>query len=204
MYLDRFDWARLASASVADPLRIMTSACLLGEKTGWEGTAYTDDLVVRLARNPRVRATGFCPEAVHLSVPRPLTTIHGGDGFAVLDGEARVLDTTGRDCTMEILDGAARMCELAHRDKVELCVMLDVSDTCGSNVIYLGRPEDKRYQQGAGVAVAMLVREGFSVISQRDLRTLGKIVSALDGAYETPADAIDFVESDWYRAYFKQ
>ncbi len=203
MYLERFDWQRLARASIDDPLRVLTSACLVGQRTGWEGTAYTDDLVLRLVRSPKVSPVAFCPEQMGgLSTPRPFTTIHGGDGFAVLDGAARVMDTTGRDCTREVVDGAAQMCALAERERVELCVTLDVSDSCGSNVVYLGRPEDKRYQRGAGVAVATLVRAGFSVISQRDLRTLGRIVAALDAQYEPPSDAIDFVENDWYRSYF--
>lgn len=204
MFLDRFDWDRLSKVSAEDPLRVLTSACLVGQATGWEGTAYTDDLVLRLVRHSSVRPVSFCPEAVHLGVPRPFTTIHGGDGFAVLDGDARVLDTTGRDCTMEIIDGARQMCELAEREKVELCVTLDVSDSCGSNVVYLGRPDEKRYQKGVGVAVATLVRAGFSVISQRDFRTLGKILHSIDPTYAVPADAIDFVENAWYREYFKQ
>ncbi len=202
MFLDRFDWQRLASASAQDPLRVLTSACLVGNPTGWEGTAYTDDLVVRLTRSERVRAVAFCPEAVHLTIPRPFTTIHGGDGFGVLDGTAKVFDTTGRDCSREVIDGARAMCELAQRERVELCVTLDTSDSCGSNIVYLGRPEEKRYQQGVGVAVATLVRAGFSVIAQRDLRTLGRIVAALDPAYSPPSDAIDFIEQPWYREYF--
>lgn len=202
MHLNPFSWERLAQVTEADPLRVLTSACLVGRPTGWEGTAYTDELVLRLIHAPPVRALSFCPEEPGLGTPRPFTTIHGGDGFAVIDGRARVLDTTGRDCTDAIVTGARAMCELALRERVELCVTLDVSDSCGSNVVYLGRPEDKRYQQGVGVAVATLIRAGLAVISQRDARTLGKIVAAVDRSFVPRADAIDFVENDWYRSYF--
>lgn len=202
MHLAPLDWKRVAAATPSDPLRVLTSACLVGRPTGWQGTAYTDELVLRLTHAARVRPLSFCPEEPGLGTPRPFTTIHGGDGFAVLDGRARVIDTDGRDCTEAIVTGARAMCELALRERVELCVTLDVSDSCGSNVVYLGRPEEKRYQQGVGVAVATLIRAGFAVLSQRDARTLGTIVAALDPTFAPREDAIDFVENDWYRSYF--
>ena len=51
---------------------------------------------------------------------------------------------------------------------------MDISAACGSQVIYersRTRP-NKRYQKGPGVCAALLLRNGFKVISQRDWRTL--------------------------------
>ena len=89
-----FDWSRLHSATPADPLRVLFSACTLGNKTGWEGDAYTEPLAVRLSKLPCVRPVAFCPEDVSLGTPRPLTTLYDGNGHDVLAGTARVLDTT--------------------------------------------------------------------------------------------------------------
>ncbi|MBL8677562.1 MAG: DUF523 domain-containing protein [Myxococcales bacterium] len=196
------DWERVRRATPEDPLRVLTSACLVGKPTGWEGTDYADDLVLRLVRLPNVRAVSFCPEHVGLGTPRPLTTLHDGDGFAVLDGKARVMDTTERDCTDALVQGARAMCDLAARERVELCVTLEVSDSCGTTFVYLGRPEEKRYQRGAGVSAAMLAREGFTVIAERDRRTLGKVIAMLDPSYVVPEDAIDVREIPWYGEYF--
>lgn len=198
-----FDWSRLQSASSDDPLRVLFSACLLGRKTGWDGVAYTEPLALRLSKLDSVRAVPFCPEDVSLGTPRPLTTLYGGHGRDVLAGTARVLDTTMRDVTTELVGGAHAMANAARQADVELAVMLDVSDSCGSHAIYLGHPEDRRYQQGPGVAAALLMSEGVPIVAQRDYATLQSIVAALDPTFEPDPDAFDFVDHPWYRDYFK-
>lgn len=197
-----FDWGRLQSATREDPLRVLFSACLLGNKTGWEGDAYTEPLAVRLSKLERVRAIAFCPEDVSLGTPRPLTTLYDGHGRDVLEGRARGLETTMRDVTKELVAGAHAMLKTARASDVELAVMLDVSDSCGSHAIYIGDPDERRYQQGPGVAAALLMREGFPVLAQRDGKTLQRIVAALDPTMEVDADAFDFVDHPWYRDYF--
>jgi uncharacterized protein YbbK (DUF523 family) len=91
-----FDWTRLERVTEEDPLRVLFSACLLGNKTGWDGEASTEPLAVRLSKLACVRAVTFCPEDVSLGTPRPLTTLYDGDGRDVLRGRARVLKTTLR------------------------------------------------------------------------------------------------------------
>ena len=197
-----FDWGRLATASVDEPLRVLFSACVLGHATGWEGGPYTEPLAVRFSRLPKVKAVAFCPEHATLGTPRPLTTLHDGDGRDVLAGRARVLETTGRDVTRELIRGAEMMLEVARSARVELAILLDVSDSCGSHAIYLGPPEDRRYQQGLGVAAATLMAAGFPVVAQRDAATLQRLVAALDETFEPDPAALDFVDQPWYRDYF--
>jgi uncharacterized protein YbbK (DUF523 family) len=197
-----FDWARLGRVRADDPLRVLFSACVLGQRTGWDGDAYTEALAVRLAELPCVQAIAFCPENATLGTPRPLTTLHDGHGRDVLAGRARVLETTGRDVTREVVLGARAMLEAARRADVELAVMLDVSDSCGSHVAYLGRPEERRYQQGPGVAAALLLEAGIPVLAQRDTATLQRLVAALDPTFEPDPAASDFPETPWYRDYF--
>lgn len=197
-----FDWTRLRRVTADDPLRVLFSACLLGHATGWEGGAYTDDLAVRLAGLPTVRSVYFCPENATLGTPRPLTTLYDGHGRDVLAGRARVLETTGRDVTRELVRGAGEMLAVARRAEVELAVMLDVSDSCGSHAVYLGAPEERRYQQGPGVAAATLMGAGVPVLAQRDNATLQRLVAALDPGFEPDPAAFDFVDHPWYRDYF--
>lgn len=197
-----FDWTRLARVTAEDPLRVLFSACLLGHRTGWEGGAYTEDLAVRLAGLSVVKALPFCPEHVHLGTPRPLTTLYDGHGGDVRAGRARVLETTGRDVTREVLAGAEAMRAAAEEARCELAVLLDVSDSCGSHAVYLGDPAERRYQQGPGVAAATLREARIPVLAQRDYATLQRIVAALDPTFAPDPAAIDFVDHPWYRDYF--
>jgi uncharacterized protein YbbK (DUF523 family) len=196
------DWDRLDRVSAEDPLRVLFSSCILGNPTGWEGGPYTEPLAVRFAGSPLVRAVHFCPENATLGTPRPLTTLHDGHGRDVLAKRARVLETTGRDVTNEIVRGAELMLEVARRARVELAVLLDVSDSCGSHAVYIGPPEERRYQQGPGVAAAMLIDAGIPVVAQRDFATLGRLVAKVDPTFEPDPSAFDFVDHPWYRDYF--
>ncbi len=197
-----FDWSRLESVTPGDPLRVIFSACLLGNATGWDGEAYTESLSVRLSKLDCVQATAFCPEDTTLGTPRPLTTIYDGHGRDVLAGRARVLETTGRDVTEQIKRGAEAMLVGAQNIDAELAIMLDVSDSCGSHAIYIGAPEDRRYQQGPGVAAAVLMQAGLPVLAQRDTATMHRLLAALDPTFEADPAAFDFVDHPWYRAYF--
>ena len=197
-----FDWTQAERATTDDPLRVIFSACILGHATGWEGGPYTEPLAVRLSKLAKVKPVHFCPENATLGTPRPLTTLHDGHGRDVLAGRARVLETTGRDVTGEVIRGAELMLDVARRARAQLAVLLDVSDSCGSHAVYIGPPEDKRYQQGTGVAAAMLIDAGIPVFAQRDFATLGRLVALLDPTFEPDPAAFDFVDHPWYRGYF--
>lgn len=196
------DWGRVALATSTSPLRVLFSSCLLGNRTGWEGDAYTEPLAVRLASLPNVRVVHFCPETSTLGVPRPLTTLYDGNGHDVLAGRARVLETTGRDVTNEIMRGAKAMLDLAREHDIDLAVLLDVSDSCGSHVVYRGAPEERRYQRGMGVAAATLASAGFPVIAQRDFASLQKVIGLLDSTFVPDPGAFDFKDHPWFREYF--
>ena len=198
-----FDWTRLESATKDDPLRVMFSACLIGQPTGWDAQSYDEPLAMRLAKLDCVSEIPFCPEDVSLGTPRPLTTLHGGHGHDVLAGRARVVETTGRDVTAELLTGSHAMLKWATQQEVELAILMDVSDACGSHAIYIGDPKERRYQQGPGLAAAMLMNAGIPVLAQRDYATLNRLVAALAPTYEPDPEAIDFVDHPWFVDYFK-
>ena len=83
---------------------ILVSACLLGQPVGYDGSSWPSDLVGRIAADPRITAHPFCPEAHTLGVPRRWMTIHDGDGFAVLDRRARVINVDGEDLSDAEMD----------------------------------------------------------------------------------------------------
>lgn len=198
-----FDWTRIETVTEENPLRVLFSSCILGNPTGWEGGPYTEPLAVRLAALPRVKPIHFCPETAFLGTPRPLTTLHDGHGRDVLAGRARVLETTGRDVTQEIVRGGQMMRDIAQHAQVELAIMLDVSDSCGSHAVYLGEPAVRRYQQGPGVAAAILMEAGIPIIAQRDYGSMNRLLAALDPTFTPDAAARDFIDHPWFVDYFK-
>lgn len=198
-----FDWTRIDTVTEANPLRVLFSSCILGNPTGWDGGPYTEPLAVRLAALPNVKPVHFCPENAFLGTPRPLTTLHDGHGRDVLAGRARVLETTGRDVTRQIVLGGQAMREIAQHAQVELAIMLDVSDSCGSRAVYLGEPAERRYQQGPGVAAAILMQAGIPIIAQRDYASMNRLLAALDPTFVPDGAAKDFVDHPWFVDYFK-
>jgi len=190
---------------MANPLRILTSACLTGVTCGYDGSAYGDyPAVLKLKTYQNVRLVPFCPEDFSFGTPREMCDIHGGTGNDVLDGSARVLTESGIDWTEGMIKASLKMLEVATREDVELAIMMDTSAACGSQVIYDGNrfAANKIHQIGAGVCAAQLRRHGFSVISQRDFASLEILYSKLDPDHVSNPEAIDHHETPWYLEYF--
>jgi uncharacterized protein YbbK (DUF523 family) len=148
---------------------------------------------------PSVRPLPFCPEQYGLGTPRPMPDIHGGDGFDVLAGRAKVLDEHGRDCTAEMIDGAKAMLAYARQHGAELAILTDMSAACGSQVISDGCrliPE-RRWQKGVGIATALLLGAGLPVVAQRDVRTLALLRARLEPGFATANDLPDHHEHPW-------
>jgi uncharacterized protein YbbK (DUF523 family) len=206
------DIKQFALATPDMPLKVLFSACLLGDKVGVDGSSYGEyEGINALASLPNVKAVKFCPENFSFGTPRNMPDIYGGNGFDVLEGRARVMSDKGEDWTAGMMAAAQKMLEIAKQETVELAVMMDMSAACGSQVISLGNRlvADRKYQRGPGVAAALLMRNGIKVVSQRDFKTLSRIMSALksgnsDGAFENLDPSLkDHHETDWYREYFR-
>ncbi|TNF45867.1 MAG: DUF523 domain-containing protein [Bacteroidetes bacterium] len=202
---DRAYLKNLRIPSAQDPLRIMMSSCLAGITCGWDGTANGEyPTALKILSHPTAKIVKFCPEEYSFGSPREMCDIHGGTGFDVLDGKARLLTESGKDWTEGIIKAAEKMLEIARREDVELAVLMDISAACGSQVIYDGNrfAENKIYQIGAGVAAALLMRNGFNVISQRDHASLEILYSKLDPAHQIDSTMLDHHEIPWYMEYF--
>jgi uncharacterized protein YbbK (DUF523 family) len=177
------------------------SGCLAGQPCGVDGTSYGEHPLARVLLDlPNVRALAFCPEEEAFGTPRATPDIQGGDGFDVLDGRARVVSDTGDDWTDGIVRSAIRMKDVAARHGVHLALLMDVSASCGSTVIYDGPRRLKVYRRGPGVAAAALIRSGIPVVSQRDEGTLRLLFAKLGVATDVPlTDGADHHERAWYR-----
>jgi len=179
---------------------VLISGCLFGWKVAVDGTDYG----LSKARPPwltsqMVTLIPFCPEDYRIGTPRTMPDLHGGDGFDVLDGRARVLDEHRKDLTADMLEGAHAMVALAREHDVDFALLIDRSGACGSQVISVGcRFESPvEHRLGVGVAAAALLRAGVHVVSQRDYRTLGLLHAKLDPDITLDPDAVDHHRHPW-------
>lgn len=189
-----------------NPLRLLMSACLSGINCGWDGTANGEyPTALKILKYDTVKVVKFCPEEFSFGSPREMCDIHGGTGFDVLDGKARLLTESGQDWTEGIIRASQKMLDIAKQENIEIAVLMDISAACGSQVIYNGNrfSDNKSYQIGAGVAAAQLIRNGFRVISQRDYASLEILYSKIDPSHQIDISKLDHHEIDWYKEYFR-
>ncbi len=187
------------------PLRVLSSACLLGELCGVDGTSNGKyPSVLKLVSYENIKLIPFCPEDFVLGTPRETPDIEGGNGHDVLDGKARVITQTGKDITYEMITASLKMLEIAQKNDVELAILMDTSGACGSQVIYNGSrfSENPIYQIGMGVCAAQLDRNGIKIISQRDYESLEILYSKIDQNHIMQNNVKDHDKHEWYLDYF--
>lgn len=190
----------LRTPTPAAPWRALVSGCLAAWPCGVEGHDYGLGVVLRdVLALPTIRALPFCPEQHSLGTPRTMPDLHGGDGFDVLAGRARVLDEHGADLTAPMLAGARAMLDFAKAHGAELAVLTDASAACGSQVISDGcrLVPVRKHQKGVGVATAMLLDAGIPVVSQRDHRSIARLRARLDATWTAPDGLLDHHEHPW-------
>jgi uncharacterized protein YbbK (DUF523 family) len=176
-----------------------------GWRCGVDGQSHeATPSAVRLLSHPSVTPIPFCPEDHALGTPRGTPDITGGDGFAVLRGDARVRDQHGVDVTTAMVAGAEAMLRRARSTNAELAMLMDMSAACGSQVISEGSRfvQPRRYQRGVGVAAAVLMRAGIPIVSQRDFATHERLLSRIDPSHRPDSDARDHHEHPWCLDHF--
>ncbi|HOA35975.1 MAG TPA: DUF523 domain-containing protein [Bacillota bacterium] len=145
----------------------LVSACLLGLATRYDGGENRCPSLLRLCRGCRLLPV--CPEQLGgLPTPRRPAEIRGGDGCAVLRGEAAVMDDAGGDVTEQFLRGAAAVLQLARLFRVDGAILKSGSPSCGTGLIRDGSFSGRR-RAGDGVAAALLKLNGIPVYSEKIL-----------------------------------
>ncbi|MDO7376985.1 2-thiouracil desulfurase family protein [Acinetobacter baumannii] len=77
---------------------LLISACLIGEPVRYDGRSCSHIKLKQLFLNKKAHA--LCPELLGgFSTPRLPAEIVGGTGQDVLDGKAKILDSSGLDVT---------------------------------------------------------------------------------------------------------
>ena len=135
---------------------ILVSACLLGLRCRYDGSAKAD---ARLLALTQTRALiPVCPEQLGgLPTPRPPTERVG----------ARVLTADGADVSAAFARGAEETLLLARLFGCKTAVLKARSPSCGCGEIYDGTFSGQ-VTQGQGVTAALLQESGITVLTEAD------------------------------------
>ncbi len=148
-------------------VKILVSTCLVGINSQWnEGSAKVDD-VVELVKSGK--AVFLCPEQLGgLSTPRDPAEIEAGKTAKdVLEGNGRVLTSTGKDVTKQFVCGAQRLLAFCQEIGIETAILKAGSPSCGSRETYDGTFSETM-RPGKGTAADLLDQNGIEVYSEEN------------------------------------
>jgi len=138
-------------------MKIMVSACLLGENCKYNGGNNYSAKVAEYVKGHEV--IPVCPEvAGGLPVPRKPAEIVDG---IVKNQDGAVVDA-------EFRRGADAECQKALMEKVDLAILQSRSPSCGVNEIYDGSFSGKKIP-GKGIFAEMLIKYGIKTIDVEDI-----------------------------------
>ena len=132
--------------------KCLVSACLTGLCTRYDGQSKPNpDCRHRLSEYQCW--IPVCPEQLGgLPTPRLAADLVGGDGYAVLNKTAKVIDREGNDLSAQFLHGAAMVLSIAQMQNIDTCFLKSGSPSCGLD------PQP-------GVTTALLLAHGIRVYS---------------------------------------
>lgn len=108
----------------------LVSACLLGLRTRYDGASKPNPWMLDKARG--LRLIPICPEQLGgLPTPRAAAEIIGGDGYAVLEGKASVINRRGEDVSEFFVRGAYEALKLAQIFGAKGAFLKAKSPSCG-------------------------------------------------------------------------
>lgn len=138
-------------------MKIMVSACLLGENCKYSGGNNRSEKVLEYIKGHEVFPV--CPEVMGgLPTPRVPAEIVNGV----------VMSKAGVNVDKEYRLGAQKALEIAMRERIDLAILQPRSPSCGATEIYDGTFTGRKIP-GTGVTAALLAKNGFRVIDADSL-----------------------------------
>lgn len=138
-------------------MKIMVSACLLGENCKYDGGNNRNQKVLDFIKGHEV--IPVCPEVWGgLSTPRLPSEIVNGV----------VTASDGHSVDFEFRSGAQKGLEKAKKENVELVILQSRSPSCGVKQIYDGSFSRKKID-GQGIFASLMTENGYTLIDVEDL-----------------------------------
>jgi len=140
--------------------KILISACLIGDKTRYDGRTNYNPKVQQLME--KYELIPFCPEVEGgLKTPRDPSEIKGD----------KVISEKGRDVTFQYNKGAELALNICLYLGIKTAILKEKSPSCGVKQIHDGSFTNKLIE-GQGITTALLKRKGINVISEEEIDTL--------------------------------
>ncbi len=137
-------------------MRILISACLLGEPCRYDGKSKGIDALFALSE--RHTLFPICPERDGgLETPRPPSERCGN----------RVINDQREDVTAQYQKGAEIALETARKNGCTLAILKERSPSCGADQIYDGT-FTHTLKKGDGVTAQLLKENGIAVIGETE------------------------------------
>ena len=142
-------------------MKIVVSACLLGEPCRYDGRSKPCEAVIRLGE--RHELIPVCPEVMGgLLTPRPP---------AELQADGRVMNREGIDVSAAYRKGAEETLRVAREQGCEMALLKEKSPSCGNGHIYDGSFTGTLIP-GQGMTARLLTQHGICVLGETDLQSL--------------------------------
>ena len=140
--------------------KILISACLVGDKTRYDGHSNYHPLIKELLE--KYELVPFCSEVEGgLAVPRLPSEI-------VKD---KVINSKGKDVTKNYIDGAKKALMICQYLDIKIAILKDGSPACGVYEIHDGTFKGHKIK-GMGITASLLSKHGIKVISENEIETL--------------------------------
>ncbi len=138
-------------------MKILVSACLLGENCKYNGGNNYSKAVEKYLKGKEV--IPVCPEVLAgLGIPRtPIEIVNG-----VLK------DRNGNNMDKALRSGVKKTMEAIEKEKISCAILQSRSPTCGVNQVYDGSFTG-RLIAGSGVLAQALKQAGYQVIDAEDI-----------------------------------
>lgn len=150
-------WEQECSREENSVMKLLVSACLMGENCKYNGGNNKKEAVCSFAEKAEVRC--ICPEVLGgLPTPRVPAEIRG----------EQVVNRAGEDVTRQFLLGAERSLAIAEAFAPDLVILQPRSPSCGVHSRYDGSFTGTLVP-GPGMTAALLLKNGFPVIDSEDL-----------------------------------
>lgn len=138
-------------------MKIMVSACLLGENCKYNGGNNLSEKVLKYVNGHEV--ISVCPEVLG-GLPTPRVP-------AEIVNEV-VTTKDGRSVDKEFRNGARIALEIAKKNQVDQVILQSRSPSCGPKQIYDGSFSGRKID-GQGVFAKLLTENGFSIMDVEEL-----------------------------------
>ena len=137
-------------------MKIMVSACLLGDNVKYNGSNNKNDELINFLKDYEV--IKVCPEVMGgLSIPRIPAEIR----------DNKVINKENIDVTKEYLLGAEKTLKIAQDNDIKIAILKKNSPSCGSNEIYDGTFTNTLIP-GGGITAKLLKENDILVLDEEN------------------------------------